>query len=343
MRVVGHLENEKEAYLFHSYLLKEDIPNLFESSKSDDKWIYNIWVHDEDHFERAREHFVEFTNNPTDKKFHRIKQAPIEETAEEMVTATKYQQVKERMLEQDSAKPRSIFLTKGLIFLCTFLFIFNVFQHMNLVGGDAGNDIPFTPIEEHLFYDFPLNQSSLIWPGFYEVMLGWPQTERDLAAPMFGDLKEGEVWRLITPIFLHAGVLHIIFNMMWLWLLGKQIEERVGILRYAALIIVIAIISNTSQYLMSGFSFLGFSGVICGLAGFIWVRQKLAPWEGYPLQRGTALFLLIFVLGITSLQAVAFFLNLFDVTEFSLNIANTAHVSGAIAGMLFAKIPIFSR
>ena len=76
------------------------------------------------------------------------------------------------------------------------------------------------------------------------------------------------------------------FNMAWLWYLGRQIEQRAGSVRMLLMILVVGIIANVAQYLMSGPYFLGFSGVVVGMVGFIWVRQRVAPWEGYPLPRG---------------------------------------------------------
>jgi GlpG protein len=123
------------------------------------------------------------------------------------------------------------------------------------------------------------------WQGMYAELLQKYKKDSDKSAPTFTEsaplfekIKQGEIWRLVTPAFLHANLFHILFNVLWLMVLGNQIESRIGVLRYLLLIIISAAISNTAQYLMSGPNFLGLSGVICGMGGFIWARQQKAPW-----------------------------------------------------------------
>jgi GlpG protein len=160
---------------------------------------------------------------------------------------------------------------------------------------------------------------------------------------LFGKIREGQVWRLVTPVFLHKDLLHILFNMLWVWYLGRPIEERIGPWRFGLLMLLCAIGSNTVQYLMSGPLFVGYSGVVTGMAGFIWVREKLAPWEGYPLTKGTIMFLLVFIMAISVLQAISFLLSHFVGIHFLIGIANSAHIGGAVIGVLLGRLSFFAR
>src|SRR5262249_30186577 len=95
------------------------------------------------------------------------------------------------------------------------------------------------------------------------------------------EIRHGEVWRLITPIFIHFGVLHIVFNMLWLRDLGSMIEGRQSSTYLVLLVVVIAAGSNLGQfYFGHGPAFGGMSGVVYGLLGYIWLRGKFDPASG---------------------------------------------------------------
>src|SRR5205814_9740200 len=94
------------------------------------------------------------------------------------------------------------------------------------------------------------------------------------------EIKNGQLWRLITPIFVHGGFLHLLFNMWWMRDLGFMIEQRKGSLRLALMVLLVAIPSNIAQYMTAGPWFGGMSGVVYGLFGYIWMKGKFSPHEG---------------------------------------------------------------
>ena len=66
------------------------------------------------------------------------------------------------------------------------------------------------------------------------------------------NVLQGQVWRLVTPIFLHFSFFHIFFNMWWLYDLGTQIEYRKGSKFFLTFVILLAITSNLAQFLLLG-------------------------------------------------------------------------------------------
>jgi GlpG protein len=135
-------------------------------------------------------------------------------------------------------------------------------------------------------------------------------------------------WRLVTPAFLHFSWLHIVFNCLWTWELGRRIELTVGSLSTAGLFLVIAMVSNVAQFLFGGAGlFGGMSGVVYGFLGFGWVGDRLNPRWSMALPPGVVVFmigwLVICVLGVV------------EVLGFGA-IANAAHIGGLLSGAAIA-------
>ncbi len=137
----------------------------------------------------------------------------------------------------------------------------------------------------------------------------------------FPEILNGQIWRLFTPIFLHATFWHLFFNMMWLFQLGQMIERERGNLYLLFLTLMIGSLANTAQYLVTGGNFLGMSGVVYGLFGFIWVKSHVELNQNYFLSSFTIGFLLVYYL-----------LCVFGIFG---NIANTNHGVGLCSGILF--------
>jgi GlpG protein len=143
-------------------------------------------------------------------------------------------------------------------------------------------------------------------------------------------LNNGQIWRLITPIFLHFGIFHIVFNSLWLWDLGRRLEALQGVWPYLITVAVMAMAGNVSQYLWSGNAYFGgMSGVVYGLVGYIAVRKYCAPDPLLNIPTGIIIFMLAWLLicmsGVLELLM-------------SVGIANSAHVGGLIAGMLIGAL-----
>jgi len=134
----------------------------------------------------------------------------------------------------------------------------------------------------------------------------------------------GEYWRLVTPVFLHFGWLHIVFNSLWCWELGRRIEQEIGPGNLVGLFLVIAAVSNFAQHLVTGpVLFGGLSGVVYGWLGFGAVAGRLNPrWQGMAPAPPILLFMVGWLL-------VCLF-GLVDVLGFS--VANAAHVGGLLSG-----------
>ncbi len=143
------------------------------------------------------------------------------------------------------------------------------------------------------------------------------------------EIASGHIYRLITPIFIHFNVMHIVFNMFAMYFMGAVMEFRQKRWFYIFLILIFAILSNIAQYHVDGPKFGGMSGVIYGFFGYIWMQQKFNPKFGLFLEKQVIII------------AVAWFVLCF--TGLVGAIANTAHtvglLSGIIVGLIVAFIP----
>ena len=182
-------------------------------------------------------------------------------------------------------------LTLALIVLCV------------AVGVLSGLGDSSSPILRALFV-VPINPD-----GYYFTRIDW-----------------SEPWRLLTPMLIHFGILHLAFNMLWLYRLGSQIESVQGTSRVLLGLVVLTQVPGVLvQFAVSGPLFGGMSGVVYGLFGFTWMQARYAS-NGYSLtDRDTMLIMGWFVLCATGLVG---------------HIANAQHALGLVFGLL-AGMPAY--
>lgn len=133
----------------------------------------------------------------------------------------------------------------------------------------------------------------------------------------------GEVWRLLTSVFLHSGFLHITLNMVSLFFLGSFVEPLFGRARFFALYMLCGLSGGIAYLYFGGFETpaVGASGAIFGLLGGIFgfaARERTFSWRN-PIIRQLLILLAI---------------NLY--VGFSIpNVSNTAHLGGLAGGAVF--------
>lgn len=146
--------------------------------------------------------------------------------------------------------------------------------------------------------------------------------------PLVDSLVRGEIWRFVTPAFLHFGIFHVLFNSLWMWDLGRRLELFLGRWHFLLFFVLTAAAANVMQYVWSGSAnFGGMSGVVYALVGFIAVRQRLAPHPLVTVPSALIGFML-FWLVLCMTGAVDYFI--------SGSVANAAHVGGLVAGAIYA-------
>jgi GlpG protein len=315
MRQIGTLPNEDAARTFEDYLLTRGVKLNVE--QAGDAWI--VWVYDEDDLEQAKGELSEFHENPEAAKFAAGAQAAgklrRQEEKQRKQTRKQIVNVRERWNRPMSARTP---VTTALIALSVAVVV---------VGTDWSTPFDLCdrtePVLSYLFID-PITDD-----------------DGDLQNGL-GAVTSGQVWRLLTPMFIHFGPLHILFNMLWLQQLGMAIESRRGSWRFLLMVLAISALSNLGQYFWSSLLFAlagygggpspifgGMSGVVFGLFGYIWIKSRYEPGAGLYMPSRTAFWLMAwFVICFTGAVGP---------------IANTAHGVGLMTGMAVGYGPTFWR
>jgi len=139
--------------------------------------------------------------------------------------------------------------------------------------------------------------------------------------------ESGQLWRLVTPVFLHFDVMHLAFNMVLLWVFGRQLElhQKRGTL--LVLLLFFAIIPNVAQNLLVGIRFGGMSGLVYAVLGYCWLWNRLNPQPVFVFP-GAMMGLMVgwLLLGFTDVLTWLGFPPM----------ANIAHLGGLLTGLICA-------
>ncbi len=283
MRQIGSLTSETLAQRFVDYLTTVEIPA--QCDEDDGQWV--IWVRDEDQLEQAKTELTTFNEDSNHSRYLSAAARALEireKAVRKKIEARKNVHVGSEQWSGPLAKRAPILF--GLLLTCVAA----------AALGGGFNDT--TWVDQLLM--FTVDPSS--------------------SPSAFVDIGRGQVWRLVTPVLLHGGFFHLLFNLYWMFYFGSQLEPRMGKLRFVMLLLLTAIVPNVLQASIVGPNFLGISGVVYGLFGYMLARRI----DGYMLSDFTIAILLVFlVLDFTPAR----------MTES--NIAVWAHGGGFITGVVF--------
>ena len=299
MRHIGTLDNEEKARKFVAYLITEEVSAKFEQ----DSTGWDIWVRDEDQLDRAVEELERFLADP-DNAFY--------ENVEEQADAL----FREEMRQREQAQ-KNVVEMRG---------------KWGKSGGARRAPLVFAlialSVAATIWTNFGKNRENFDYLSFCSAYqkVGW---DDDSLNNTLINIRQGQVWRLVTPIFVHLSFIHLLFNMYWTYYLGSQIEDRRGTRRLLLMVLTVACISNVAQAGIESPWFGGMSGVGYGLFGYVWMKSTYDRGSGIFVTQGTILIFLVW-----------FF---FCLSGFAGPVANTAHGAGLVVGVVIGYFPVFLR
>jgi GlpG protein len=254
---------------------------------------HSIWIYDENDVERARQALDELRLNPSDPRF---------EAAGRQAAKLREAQVDSRRLaEKNVVNLSERWRTRGS-------------RHAPLTVLLIALSVAVT-----LAANFGRRNEVAHWLWLSEI------------GPQLIEVRSGQLWRLFTPMLLHLGMLHLLFDMYWLYILGSLIEVRRGTLILAMLVFGSELVTALSQAAVGAPNFAGMSGVDYALFGYCWIKTRFDPGSGIFIDSQTVLMMMIWLL-----------ICLFNLSGMP-QTANAAHVSGLAAGLLFGYVPLLLK
>lgn len=255
MRYIGECPSEVEAAKITCHLLNNDIDAVAEETDG----VWQVWVRDEDKIALGRTEFMAYKADPNHERYvNAVAEAESRAQAEAARRVETHRQSLRSSDKSPRQSPRNGRTMPRPVYINTVIVVTILVTVLTSFGATGGSNLASDVFD------------SLTFVG-----------EDALAAKNtpFASVMRGEVWRLITPIFLHMSFFHILFNCLLFYIMGRQIEWERGPYFLAFFILVVGLSANLGQAILPPFAgefiqFGGLSGVIYGIFGYIWICSR---------------------------------------------------------------------
>ena len=335
MRRIGTLSDEADARRFCDFLFTQSIdaafdPSIESSSEAGPGNKWDIWIREEKDVESARNEFLAFQQDPASEKYEVGGKA--EKLRHERVAAEQKRLEEQKKLRRSMPASSTRMPGAGL-----GASVPGRQQRIPVVIGIIAISVvaSFSSNFGKLKPTVDLNNLSTEARVYFGMSFVDQRDYLENRDPL-ASVRKGEVWRFITPMFLHGDPMHLAFNMIWVFMLGSAIERQQGSLFLALLILGTHFVGMLLQITLpdaaslppilrelAGSPFvIGASGGVYGLVGYLWIRPKVDP--DYPLQLSqNNIYLMLGWLVLCMTPIIA-------------DVANGAHVGGLIGGIAIA-------
>jgi GlpG protein len=304
---------EQTAHTFADYLLTLKIQTQLRPEGEG----LAVWVCDEDRVAQAREELDNFTRNPTDQRYQAARPAASALRREEARVEQAYNRRQDRLYRA---------MRGGMVAGRPLTFALVLISIVVALATSFGNQR--SPVLQALsISSYRIEETDGVRTIYWHYL---------------DEIRAGQVWRLVTPIFIHFGVIHLVLNILATLVLGGQMEARRGMLRFLLFVLFVAVLSNLAQYYLGhsrfkngeflpdgGPNFGGLSGVGFGIFGYLWAKSRLEPRLGLDISSDKVLVMMGWY--------VLCWLGVFGA------VANVAHTAGLLLGLGIAAAPPWWR
>ncbi|MEL6109130.1 MAG: rhomboid family intramembrane serine protease [Planctomycetota bacterium] len=324
MRRIGTLPDPALAGRFADFLVTLKIDCIVDQEPVDtsNEPTIHLWVRDESHVETARKELEAFRQTPHDPRYD-VKEDAEKIRKEKLAEERRKQKLRKTVRHRSAPSPlaglpvrqQSIPVVKTVLIISIILGVVTLLER--------GSQSPPTG-------QFSLREMAMDNLSFANRMELF-ETDNPWVS-----IQKGQIWRLITPVFLHGSPMHLAFNMLAMWVLGSAIERLQGSGFLAFLFVFGGVFGNVVQVMLppesqlpsilaglAGSTAIGASGSVYALFGYLWVRPLLSPMFPINMPRANIVIMIGWL-----------FFCLFAMD----GIANGAHFAGLGAGVLVAAV-----